>query len=138
MGKLLVRISVIFIALLFLAYFIIAQFAGINIFSNFYVLLLELIVVVYSFSEGKYHCRFLKYTALGIFLSDLISRLDYAFNIFSVTTHNLLPSTILCTCICISVTKAIKHFIRVNKIKKQRNEQKRIIANETTGVSSSQ
>ena len=137
MGKFLVRITIIGVAIFFIVALFVAQTIGVNIFTNFYVVFFELIAVVYCCSEGKYHCRFLKHTALGIFLADTITRLDYALNFFSVTTHNIVPLCILLVGFTISVTNAIKHFTRVNKIKKQRNEQKRIIANETTGVSSS-
>lgn len=121
MGKFLVRVTVVVIAIMFILSYCMAQFTGINIFSNIYVLLLELVLVVYCYSEGKYHCTFLKHTALGIFLADTITRLDYTFDFLSVTAHNLIPAAILCACLATSITKAIIHFHKVRKLKKQRN-----------------
>jgi hypothetical protein len=133
MGKALVRVCVILIAILFLFWYAVAQFKGVNLFSNFYILLLELIVVVYAFSEGKYHCKFLKYTAVGILVADTITRLDYALDFLNETAHNLIPAAILGGCIMLSVTKAIIHFLRVGKIKRIQNARKQFITNQENG-----
>ena len=121
MGKFLVRISVIFTAIYFLVCYIIAQIFGVDALDYWYTLLFELIVVVYSFSEGKYHCKYLKFTMLGIFLSDLITRLDYSFDILSVSQHNLIPIFAIAAGIFIGVLKAIQHYIRVRAIKRMIN-----------------
>lgn len=117
MSKFLVRITIILITLYFLLSYTVAQLFGINIFDDHYVLLLELITVVYTFSEGKYHCKYMKYTALSILLADTLTRLDYMFDFMSVTAHNLIPIAILAVGIGTSVTKAFIHFYRVLKLK---------------------
>lgn len=117
MGKFLVRFSVLLIAIYFIIAFIVAQTLAVNIFDDHYVLLLELITVVYTFSEGKYHCKYMKYTALSILLADTLTRLDYMFDFMSVTAHNLIPIAILAVGIGTSVTKAFIHFYRVLKLK---------------------
>ena len=117
MGKFLVRITTILVAIYFFICYVVAQLWGIDLLDYCYTLLFELIVVVYSFSEGKYHCRFLKYTICSIFIADLISHLDYFFNIFSVTVHNIIPITIIILGVSISGYKSIIHFIKVRKLK---------------------
>lgn len=117
MGKFLVRFSVLLIAIYFIIAFIVAQTLAVNIFDDHYVLLLELITVVYTFSEGKYHCKYMKYTALSILLADTLTRVDYMFDFMSVTAHNLIPIAILAVGIGTSVTKAFIHFYRVLKLK---------------------
>lgn len=117
MGKFLVRFSVLLIAIYFIIAFIVAQTMAVNIFDDHYVLLLELITVVYTFSEGKYHCKYMKYTALSILLADTLTRVDYMFDFMSVTAHNLIPIAILAVGIGTSVTKAFIHFYRVLKLK---------------------
>lgn len=117
MGKFLVRFSVLLIAIYFIIAFIVAQTLAVNIFDDHYVLLLELITVVYTFSEGKYHCKYMKYTALSILLADTLTRLDYMFDFMSVTADNLIPIAILAVGIGTSVTKAFIHFYRVLKLK---------------------
>lgn len=123
MGKFLVRFSVLLIAIYFIIAFIVAQTLAVNIFDDHYVVLLELITVVYTFSEGKYHCKYMKYTALSILLADTLTRLDYMFDFMSVTAHNLIPIGILAVGIGTSITKAFIHFYRVLKLKYYRNEQ---------------
>ena len=121
MGKFLVRITVIIVAIFFIAQYVLAQLFGINIASNIYIPLFELCVVVYTFSEGKYHCKYMKYTALSIFLADTLTRLDYIFDFMSVSAHNLIPIGILALGIGTSITKAIMHFVRVMKLKNKKN-----------------
>lgn len=120
MGKGLVRIFVILVAIYFIVANIVAQIWCIDILYNIYTVLFELIVVVYCYSEGQYHCRFMKYTALSILISDTLTRLDYMFNFLSVTAHNVIPLIIMVIGITTSLTKAFKHFHRVNKIKNGR------------------
>lgn len=117
MNKFLVRITITLVALYFVLMFLLAQFLSVNIATNIYVLLFELCVVVYTFSEGKYHCKYMKYTALSILLADTLTRLDYMFDFMSVTAHNLIPIAILAVGIGTSVTKAFIHFYRVLKLK---------------------
>lgn len=121
MAKFLVRVTVLIVAIYFVLQFIFAQFLGINIASNIYIPLFELCVVVYTFSEGKYHCKYMKYTALSILLADTLTRFDYLFDFMSVTAHNLIPIGILAIGIGTSITKAIMHFVRVVKLKRKRN-----------------
>lgn len=122
MGKFLVRITVIIVSIYFVLAYLIAQFLGIDILREWYIIPFELIVVVYSFSEGKYHCKFLKSTMLSIFLCDLLTRLDNTFDILSVTSHNLIPVFLLTLGIGTSVTLAIRHFYKVIKLKRLLNE----------------
>lgn len=117
MNKFLVRITIALVALYLVLMFILAQFFGVNIATNMYILLFELCVVVYTFSEGKYHCKYMKYTALSILLADTLTRLDYMFDFMSVTAHNLIPIGILAIGIGTSITKAFIHFYRVIKLK---------------------
>lgn len=123
MGKFLVRLTIALVAIYFVVVFIIGQAFGINAYDNIYILLFELCVVVYTFSEGKYHCKYMKYTALSILLADTLTRLDYMFDFMSITAHNLIPIGILAVGIGTSITKAFIHFYRVLKLKYYRNEQ---------------
>lgn len=117
-GKGFVRLTIIIVTLSLLCSFFVAQFFGEDIMMHVYVVLPEWCVVLYSFSEGKYHCKYMRFTALGVAIADTISRLDYVFNFLSVDAHNLIPISILVLCSCISFYKAIKHFIRVRKLKR--------------------
>ena len=123
MGKFLVRITIVFIALYLVLSFIIAQFFFIDILGNWYIVLFETCVVVYCFSEGKYHCKYLKFSALSLLVVDILTRLDNTFNFLSVTAHNLIPIAILALGIGTSITLALRHFYKVNQLRNKRNKQ---------------
>lgn len=120
MGKFVVRVTVILVTIYFLLAFYMAQFTGIDILNHYHVNAFEFCVVVYSFTEGKYHCRYLKFLALGIFVTDTLSRLDNSYNFLSISEHNVICLVILSICIGIALVKAFAHFIKVGRIKQKR------------------
>lgn len=117
MGKFLVRMTIVTVTIYQIIAYLIAELTGVDILTGNHILLFELCVVAYTFSEGKYHCKYMKYTALSILLADTLTRLDYMFDFMSVTAHNLIPIAILAVGIGTSVTKAFIHFYRVLKLK---------------------
>lgn len=123
MGKVVVRLTIVFIAIYFVVAFAFAQFLGVDILNDYHSIPFELCVVVYCFSEGKYHCQYLKFTALAILFCDTLSRLDNSFNFLSVSAHNLVPITILALGIGTSITLALRHFYKVNQLRNKRNKQ---------------
>lgn len=123
MGKFLVRITIVFMALYLVLSYVIAQFFFIDILGNWYIVLLETCVVVYCFSEGKYHCQYLKFSALSLLVVDTLTRLDNTFNFLSVAAHNLIPIAILALGIGTSITLALRHFYQVNQLRNKRNKQ---------------
>lgn len=123
MGKVVVRLTIVFIAIYFVVAFAIASIFGIDILNDYHSIPFELCVVVYCFSEGKYHCQYLKFTALAILFCDTLSRLDNSFNFLSVSAHNLVPITILALGIGTSITLALRHFYKVNQLRNKRNKQ---------------
>ena len=102
--------------------FIIAQFFFIDILGNWYIVMFETCVVIYCFSEGKYHCEYLKFSALSLLVVDTLTRLDNTFNFLSVDAHNLIPIAILALGIGTSITLALRHFYKVNQLRNKRNK----------------
>lgn len=123
MGKLFIRLTIVFVSIYFLFAFSISQFYGVDILTSTYTLLFEICVVIYCYSEGKYHCRYIKHTALAILLSDTLTRLDYLFDFLSVESHNLIPIAILFIGISVSIFKSIRHFYQITK----RRNKKRVV-----------
>ena len=121
MGKFLVRITIVFTALYLVLSYVIAQFIGVDILVPYYNVLFELCVVIYAFSEGKYHCKYIKYTALAILFADILTYVDNCYDFLTVEAHNLIPVFIITAGILTGVILAIKHYIYVRKIKKQRH-----------------
>lgn len=131
MGKFLVRLTLVFVAIYFLFAFLIAQYLGIDILLDFHIVPFELVTVVYCYSEGKYNCRYMKYTALSILLSDTLSRIDNHLDFLTVSAHNLIPISILALGVGTSITLAIRHFIQVTRLKNAR----KTISNKKGGIS---
>jgi hypothetical protein len=132
MGKVLVRITVVMVSLYLALCYLIAQLYGEDIMDDWYSVLFEMIVVVYCFSEGKYHCRYLKYTAITLPIVDVLTRLDNSNDFLSVAAHNLIPIGIIALGIATPLTLAIRHFIQVTRL---RNGRQKTIANKANGVS---
>jgi hypothetical protein len=122
MGKFLVRVTIILTTVLFLLTYIFAL-NGYNVATSTYVILFEVCVVVYCYSEGRYHCRFMKYTALAITIADSLSRLDRYVDFLPATLASLISITIIAIGILVSVTKALIHFYRVKRIKRWKSQQ---------------
>lgn len=133
MGKAVVRISVIAVTIYFVAAYLCAQFLGIDILNDYHSIPFEICVVVYALSEGVYHCRYLKYTAITLPIVDLLSRLDNSYDFLSVAAHNLIPIGIIALGIATSLTLAIRHFIQVTRL---RNERRKTLANKEGGIGS--
>lgn len=122
MGKFLVRITIAITAVYLIISYCMAQFVGIDILDDWYSVLFEFITVVYCFSEGKYHCKYMKYTAISILFSDVLTRVDNEFDFLSVYAHNLIPIGILALGMTTSITLAFRHFHKVTKIKRLRKK----------------
>lgn len=132
MGKVLVRITVVMVSLYLALCYLIAQLYGEDILDDWYSVLFEMIVVVYCFSEGKYHCRYLKYTAITLPIVDVLTRLDNSNDFLSVAAHNLIPIGIIALGIATPLTLAIRHFIQVTRL---RNERRKTISHKADGIS---
>lgn len=123
MGKALVRITIVIVTIYFIITYLVARYLCIDISSDWYTSLFALIIVVYAHSEGKYHCKYLRFTATAIFITDTLTRLDNTFNFLSVDAHNLIPIAILTLGIGTSITLALRHFYKVNQLRNKRNKQ---------------
>lgn len=122
MGKFFVRITIILVTIYLFISFIVAQFYGIDILRNSYCLLFELCVVIYCFSEGKYHCQYIRWTALGILVTETISHLDYYFNFIPLNNWVYVPTLILLLGVCTSFSLALRHFYKVSKLLNKRKK----------------
>lgn len=116
MGKFIVRITIIITSIFMIISYLSAQLFGIDIFSDWYIVMFELCVTIYCYSEGKYHCKYIKHLSLAILSSDVITQLDNCFDFLSVFTHNVIPIMIFSVCVTITLIKAIYHFIKVRRI----------------------
>ena len=121
MAKLVVRLFVVFTAVYFVQTYIMA-WLGEECFSDAYIVFAEVAICIVMSSQGKYHCKYLKYTAYGLTASDCITRFDNAFDILSVEVSIILPLSIVMCSVVISFVLALRHYYRVLKLKSKHHE----------------
>lgn len=131
MDRVITRISIVIVTVYFLLSYIMARL-GTDILSNAYVVLFELCVVAYTFCCGKFHCIFMRWTALSLLLVDILNHTDYYFNYIPISVYNILPIGIIALGIATSLTLAIRHFIQVTRL---RNGRRKTLANKANGIS---
>jgi hypothetical protein len=122
MGKFLVRITILSTSIYFILSHLIAQIYGVDILCDLYSIPFMLIVVVYCYSEGRYHCKHIKHLSFALLLSDLLSRLDNYYNFLTISKHNFSILVILLLGFMASTISAVRHFLRVNKVKQMRKK----------------
>ena len=116
MDKLLVRLFVAFTTLYFLYTYIMAWY-GVECFSDAYIVMAELAICVVMSSQGKYHCKYMRFTAYGLTASDSVTRIDNAYDILSVDAAILLPFSLVMCSVTISFVLALRHYYMVLKLK---------------------
>ena len=121
MDKMFVRLFVVFTALYLIRTYIMAWF-GVECFSDSYIVIAELAICVVMSSQGKYHCKYIKFTAYGLTASDSVTRIDNAFDILGVEASIILPLSLIMCSVTISFVLALRHYYRVLKLKSNKHE----------------
>lgn len=93
--KFAVRFTIIYIASLFIYSLYQSVFNNVDTFNDWYVLMLESCLYIVVSSQGKFHCKFIKWTCLSILISGTITRLDNAYDFIPLGYWCLLPALIL-------------------------------------------
>lgn len=121
MDKVITRFSIVIVTIYFIISYLFAQF-GVDVLSRAYTILFELCVVTYTFCSGKFHCKYIRWTALSLLFVDVLNYTDYYFNYIPTSVYNIIPIGILAIGITTSITLAFRHFYKVNKIKRLRQK----------------
>lgn len=121
MDKLLVRLFVVSTALYLIHTYIMAWY-GVECFSDAYIVMAELAICVVMSSQGKYHCKYMKFTAYGLTASDSVTRIDNAFDILGVEASIILPLSLIMCSVTISFVLALRHYYRVLKLKSKHHD----------------
>ena len=121
MSRFVTRVAIFFTSVYFLIAYYYAQYYGVDILDDWYCLIFEACVTVHCFSEGRYHCRYMRGLSLMILLSDLLTKLDNTFNFLSVSAHNHIPIILLSFGFLITICLALRHFYRASKIIRRKN-----------------
>ena len=121
MAKLTVRLFVVFTALYFVYTYIMAWY-GVECFSDAYIVMAELAICVVMSSQGKYHCKYMRFTAYGLTASDSVTRIDNAYDILSVDAAIVLSLSLVMCSVTISFVLALRHYYMVLKLKSKQHE----------------
>lgn len=117
MSKLLIRITILATAIFLLTCYIFAIF-GVDIWQSWYYLLFELCVCLCISKQGVYHCKFIKWTAYAILLVETLAYIDVISDFLTAKAFLILMMTILNAGIAATATLAIRHYIKVRRLKK--------------------
>lgn len=124
MDKLVIRIAIILVAFYLIICYVVAILFPINLWRQDYYLLFELCVCLCISKQGVYHCKYLKYTAYAILISDsLVCLVNHTGFIddYYISSSALL---IMIIGLLITMTKAIRHYRKVLSIKKMKKNDK--------------
>lgn len=118
MSKFLIRFTVVSVAIYLILCYLIGMLLQVEIWSQTYYLLFELCTCLCISKQGVYHCKFIKWTAYSILASDTLVCIDNLFDVFPVNFMVLIPPSIITVGLLTTTTLAIRHFIRVQRLKK--------------------
>lgn len=118
MSKFFIRIVVLFVAIYMIICHIAAVLWQVNLWSHTYTVLFELCLCLCISAEGKYFCKFIRWTAYAITLNDAIISADELFDFMPYSIASVLPFIIIALGILTTTTLAIKHYIRVKRLKR--------------------
>lgn len=124
MKNIIVRLSIFGISLYFVAV-LIAAWCGIEISDNVFIRLpLEYILYHVAKNEPKYNCRYARFLALSIFMTELFSTLDVYFGIVpDAYVYLSILSLFWIVSIIATIVLSIRHFNKVRRLRKDGNKE---------------
>ena len=90
----------------------------INLWSHTYTVLFELCVCLCITAQGKYHCKFIRWTAYSICINDALVSADEMFDFLTYSASLLLPIITIAAGLTTTIALAINHYIRVKRLKR--------------------
>lgn len=118
MSRFLIRWTVVLVAVYLVVCYLVAAFMSVDIWCQAYYLPIELCVCLCISKQGVYHCKYIKWTAYAFFFEECVAYLDVFFNILPDSYMATVALTIITAGLCTTVTLAVRHYIRVRKIKR--------------------
>lgn len=118
MSKFAIRISILAISIYMIICYVSALAFDTNIWSHTYTVLIELCLCLCISAHGKYHCKYMKWTLYGVTAADALTSIDELFNIIPYNIIAFIPPAIISVGLLTTTTLAIRHFIRVQRLKK--------------------
>lgn len=121
MNNFIVRFSIFYISLYFIAVLIYAWNG--NFFTQeFYRPLLEYCLYILASEHPKYNCRYARFLALNLAFTDSLSIIDGYFNLIpDATVYLSIISLSWLITVIVTIILAVRHFKRARQIKKMRS-----------------
>ena len=119
MSKLFIRLTVVIVSLYIIACHVAALTIGINLWSYTYTVLFEICVCLCISEQGRYHCKYIKWTAYGITISDALVSTDELFDYLPYSVAVFVPIALIAAGLATTTALAVKHYIKVRKLKKK-------------------
>ncbi len=118
-SKLFMRLSVIGIGLYLIFCSLSVLIIGEDFYDGTYMVILEACLCLAISAQGPYHCKYLRWTAYGILVSDTLAFLDHHFDFLPYSMYTAIPVVIILIGLVISLTLALRHYIKVRKLKRK-------------------
>lgn len=126
MDKLFVRYTVIAVAVYMVACYLCALLFGKNIWSHGYIIAFETALCFCVSAQGRYHCKYIRWTLYGITLAEIITTIDEVSNILPTTELAYVPAAVIAIGLATTTTLALRHYIRIRKIKRRYAKENKI------------
>lgn len=121
MGRLFVRMTIILTSLYMMISYILSHFFDKDIIGDWYVILYEIVIIIYCFSEGKFHCKYVKFLAFSNLMCDTAMRFDRYTMVIETERHDFIPFGALAFGLMFCAIMSILHFSGKNNIKKHKD-----------------
>lgn len=122
MSKLFIRLTVLFVAIYMVVCHIAAVVWQINLWSHTYTVLFEICVCFCITAQGKYHYKFIRWTAYAITLNDTLLSADEMFDFIPYSLIIVLPIIIIAIGLLTTTILALRHYHKIRKLKRQWNQ----------------
>ena len=114
MMRFLVRLIIVLTSLYMMVSYIVSHYFGLDIIGDWYVLMYDILIVYFCFSERKFHCKYMKFLSLSNLLCDLAMRFDKYTSIINLDAHDFVPFGILAYGTILCFAMALFHFTSKN------------------------
>ena len=120
MDKFAVRFTIFFCSIYFI-YVLYYAWNGENVFDDTYKLLLELSLYLTAKSNLHYNCRYARFLALNLFMTEALTYVDSTYCLFEdAETLLTILSVSWSLAVTATIVLAVNHFRRVRNVKRMR------------------
>ena len=119
MSKLFIRLTIILVAIYTALCHITALLWQVDLWSHTYTVMFEICVCLCISEQGKYHCKFIRWTAYSLCFADALVSVDAAFDIMPYSILTAIIVALIAAGLLTTTMLAIRHYAMVRKIKKE-------------------